>query len=94
MVQNIEHSVPHWINESFKRSGERNKMAALGYVNTRGDKLRPRSNAVCIGLPPAPRYSPFTSVCKSSHTPWVHRRSALCARSAQKFSGKNKNNKN
>ena len=69
-------------------------MAALGYVNTRGDKLRPRSNAVCIGLPPAPRYSPFTSVCKSSHTPWVHRRSASCARSAQKFSGKNKNNKN
>ena len=69
-------------------------MAALGYVNTRGDKLRPRSNAVCIGLPPAPRYSPFTSVCKSSHATWVHRRSASCARSAQKFSGKNKNNKN
>ena len=60
----------------------RNKMAALGYVNTRGDKLRPRSNAVCIGLPPAPRYSPFTSVCKSSHMTWVHRRPTSCARSA------------
>ena len=69
-------------------------MAALGYVNTRGDKLRSRSNAVCIGLPPAPRYSPFTSVCKSSHTTWVHRRPASCARSAQIFSGKNKNKKN
>ena len=69
-------------------------MAALGYVNTQGDKLRPRSNAVCIGLPPAPRYSPFTSVCKSSHTTWVHRRPASCARSAQLFSGKNKNNNN
>ena len=69
-------------------------MAALGYVNTRGDKLRPRSNAVFIGLPPAPRYSTFTSVCKSSHTTWVHRRPTSCARSAQIFSGKNKNNKN
>ena len=69
-------------------------MAALGYVNTRGDKLRPRLNAVCIGLPPAPRYSPFTSVCKSSHMTWVHRRPASCARSTQIFSGKNKNNKN
>ena len=97
MVQNIEHSVPHWINchvtYSCERSGERNKMAALGYVNTRGDKLRPRLNAVCIGLPPAPRYSPFTSVCKSSHTTWVHRRLASCARSAQIFSGKNKKKK-
>ena len=71
--------------------GERNKMAALGYVNTRGDKLPPRSNAVCVGLPPAPRYLPFTSVRKSSHTTWVHRRPASCARSAQIFSGKNKN---
>ena len=64
-------------------------MAALGYVNTRADKLHPRSNAVCIGLPPAPRYSPFTSVGKSSHTTWVHRRPTSCARSAQIFSGKN-----
>ena len=63
-------------------------MAALGYVNTRGDKLRPGSNVVCIGLPPALRYSPFTSVCKSSHTPWVHRRSASCARSAQNSVGR------
>ena len=69
-------------------------MAALGYVNTRGDKLRPRLNVVCIELPPAPRYSPFTSVCKSSHTTWVHRLPASCARSAQIFGGKNKNNKN
>ena len=30
------------------RSGERNKMAAMGYVNTQGDKLRTRSNAVLI----------------------------------------------
>ena len=33
---------------------------ALGYANTRGDKLHTRSNAVVIGLPPPLRYSPFT----------------------------------
>ena len=70
-------------------------MATLGYVNTKEDKLRTCSNAVLIGLTPAPRYSPFMSICKSSYTNLVHRRPASCTRSAQKFSGKeNKNNNN
>ena len=69
-------------------------MVALGYVNTKGDKLRTHSNAVLIGLPPAPRYSPFASICKSSYTTKVHRCPALCARSVQNFSGKNQNKNN
>ena len=67
MVQNIEHTVLCHTRQTaaLHRSCERNKMVALGYVNTREDKLRTRSNAVLIGLALAPRYSPFTFVCKS-----------------------------
>ena len=53
---------------ALHRSGERNKMAALGYVNTWRDKLCTCSNAVLIGLPQAPRNLPFMSICKSSYT--------------------------
>ena len=67
-VQNIEHTTYAILdNAALHRSSECNKMVALGYVNTREDKLRTRSNAVLIGLAPVPRYSPFTSLCKSSY---------------------------
>ena len=69
MVQNIEHDTLCHTGQTatLHQSGEHSKMAALGYVNTRGDKLCTHPNAVLIGLPLAVRYLPFTSICESSY---------------------------
>ena len=63
-----------------------------GILMYREDKLPTRSSAVLIGLPPALEYFPFMSIRKALYTTWVRRCPVSCARSAQKFGGKNKNN--
>ena len=56
-------------------------------------KYQPHFNyAVLIEFPPSVGYLPFTALCKSLYKTWVRRCPVSCARSTQKFCGKNKNN--